>query len=132
VRDMLESALRPEGFGIPAADWQQPPQRVRLLGLTFLKRVEALATRLHQNASHARRPPSTEESATKRHRRMQAVECCKPGATPGHTGPQLLFLAPMATMALFPPVPSSPLSPLGSADLSRAGRGGCMKVRGWS
>jgi transposase len=100
----LAPALLPEGFGIPAEDWSQTPQSVRLMVLTLLKRLEAREARLYQNSSHASRPPSTDRPSTKRQRRMKAAECRKPGAKPGHPGHQQVLLEPTATVVLFPEV----------------------------
>jgi transposase len=68
---------------------------------TLLKRLEALAARLHQNSSNSSRPPSTAAPATKRQRRTQEAERRKAGAQPGHPGQQQL-MEPTATVALFP------------------------------
>jgi hypothetical protein len=47
VRDMLDPAPLPEGLSIPAEAWQPTPLPVRLMGLTLLKRLEALEARRH-------------------------------------------------------------------------------------
>jgi hypothetical protein len=86
VSDPDDPALLPEGLDLPAAEWQQTPLSTRLLVLTLLKRLEAFATRRHQNSSHSSRPPSTDSPATKRQRRMQAAERRQPGGKPGHCG----------------------------------------------
>jgi transposase len=102
VSDVHEPAALPEGLGIPAEDWQQTPQSVRLVVLTLLQRLEALETRLNQNSSNSSRPPSTDTPSTKRQRRVPAAERRKPGGKPGHPGHPQLLLAPTSTVALFP------------------------------
>jgi hypothetical protein len=60
VSEQLDLAPLPDGLGLPAADWQQPPRSVRLVVLALLKRLDALASRLPQDSSTSSRPPSME------------------------------------------------------------------------
>jgi transposase len=115
VSDRHDPAPLPDGLDLPAADWQQTPQSVRLLVLTLLKRLEALEARVPQNSSNSSRPPSTDAPPTKRPRRMPAAERRTPGGKPGPPGPQQMLRAPRATVALFPEVCSC--GPAGFADL---------------
>jgi transposase len=104
VSDVLDPVPPPEGLDIPAVDWQQTPQSVRLVVLTLLKRLEALETRLHQNSSNSSRPPSTDSPSTKRPRTIQAAERRKSGGKPGHRGHRQVLLEPTSTVSLFPAV----------------------------
>jgi hypothetical protein len=97
-----EPAPRPAGLGRPGEEWPQPPVRVRLGGLTLLKRLTTCAARLPQPASHSSRPPSPEAPAPKRQRRRPAAARRKPGGTPGPPGPPQVRLAPPAPVALLP------------------------------
>jgi len=91
VSALLDPVPLPEGFGIPAEDWQQTPTSVRCQFLSLLKRVHALEARFNQNSSHSSRRRSTDPPSTKRQRRTKAAERRKPGAKLGHAGhPQVL------------------------------------------
>jgi hypothetical protein len=91
VSDVLDPAPLPEGLGILAEAWHQTPRSVRLVGLTLLKRLEALETRLKQDSSTSSRPPSTDALSRKHQRSMNAAGRRQPGGTPGHPGhPQVL------------------------------------------
>jgi hypothetical protein len=57
VSERLDPAPLPDGLGISAEDWQQTPLSVRLVVLTLLKRLEALASRLHQDSSKLQSAP---------------------------------------------------------------------------
>ena len=114
---MIPPPPLPEGRGISAAAWHQTPLRVRLGGLTLLKRLAALEARLPHDASNSRRPPSPEAPATKRQRRRPGAERRKPGANPGHRGHPPVLLAPTAPIALFPD--ACPCGPRRLADLTR-------------
>jgi hypothetical protein len=52
--------------------------------LTLLKRLEALETRLKQDASNSRQPPSADSPAQKRPRRKSAAERRTLGGKLGH------------------------------------------------
>jgi uncharacterized coiled-coil protein SlyX len=86
VSDVLDPALLLEGLSFLADEWQQTSRRVRLVVRTLLKRLEALDSRLQQDASNASRPPSTDAPSTKRQRRLNAATRRKSGANPGHPG----------------------------------------------
>lgn len=104
MSDLLDPAPLPAGLGIPAEDWQQTPLSVRLAVLTLLKRLDALAARLHQDSSNSSRPPSTDAPLNRRQRRMKVADRRKPGGKPGHPGHQQVLCEPTATVALFPDV----------------------------
>ena len=99
---LLDPVPLPEGLGIPAEDWHQPPTSVRQQCLALLKQGDSLAARRHQNSSNSSRPPSTDALSTKRQRRTKVAERRQPGATPGHPGHQQMRLEPTATVALLP------------------------------
>jgi hypothetical protein len=104
VRDLRlrEPAPLPEGCGLPAEAWHQPPTRVRPPCLSRLTRGDALDARGTQDASHSRRPPSADAPAPNRPRRPHAAARRTPGATRGPPGPPPLLLAPPATVSRFP------------------------------
>ena len=73
MRGGLDAAPLPEGGGIPAEDWQHTPRRVGCVVLTLLKRLEALASRLHQDASTSSRSPSAETPTKQGHRWVERI-----------------------------------------------------------
>ena len=95
-------ARLPEGRGIPAEDWHPTPTSGQHPFLALLKQGDALAARLHRDASNSSRPPSTDAPSTKRQRRTKATERRPPGAKPGHPGHQQMRVEPTATVALVP------------------------------
>ena len=92
----------PDGLGLPAEDWHQPPTSVPQQFLSLLKRVEALAARMNRDSSNASRPPSTDAPAKKRQRRPPAAERRKPGGKPGHAGHPQGLLEPTSAVSLVP------------------------------
>jgi transposase len=99
---LLDPVPLPDGLGIPAEDWHQPPTIVRHHSLSLLKRVETLEARFNQDSSNSSRPPSTDSPPTKRKRRTKAAERRKPGAKPGHLGHHQVLLEPTASVSLLP------------------------------
>lgn len=99
---LYDSIPLPEGLGISAEDWHQPPTSVRCQLFSLLKRVEPLAARFHQDSSNSSRPPSTDTPAKKRARRTHAATRCTPGATRGHPRQPQGLLEPTATVSLLP------------------------------
>jgi hypothetical protein len=99
VRDPMSP---PAGRGVPPEDWRYTPPSVRQPVLTLLKRVEALAARLHRDASTSSRPPSTASSTKTRQRRRHAAERRKPGAKRGPPGHQQGLWEPPARVSGFP------------------------------
>jgi len=99
---LLDPSPLPNGRSIPPEDRRETPISVRHQVLSLLKPVEALAARLHRDASNASRPPATDSLSQKRQRRVQASERRTPGATPGHPGPHQGLLEPTASVSLLP------------------------------
>ena len=98
----LHPIVLPDGLGIPAEDWHQTPTSVQQQFLSLLKRVEALAARLHRDSSNSSRLSSTDSPAKKRQRRTKAAERHKPGGKPGHPGPPQVLLEPTTAVSLLP------------------------------
>jgi hypothetical protein len=98
----LDPVPLPDGLGIPAEDWHQPPTSVRPHFLALLKRGETLAARFHQDSSTSSRPPSTDSPTKKRARRTPTAARRKPGAKPGQPGPPQVLLEPTASVAVWP------------------------------
>ena len=63
---MLNLVALPDGCGIPAADWPQPPTSVRQQLFTLLKRAESPGTHINRDSTNSRRPPSTGAPANTR------------------------------------------------------------------
>ena len=57
---MLNPVALPDGCGIPAEDWPQPPTSVRQQFFTLLKRAESLEARMNRDSSNSCRPLSTD------------------------------------------------------------------------
>lgn len=86
--------------GVDAAEWEQTPQRMRLLVLalqqqvvTLSERVSELEERSRRSSRNSSQPPSTDApSAPERPKRQRSSR--KQGAQPGHQGHGRTLLPP--------------------------------------
>jgi transposase len=111
---VADSLPLPEGFALDPATWEQTPLVVQhLVGqlLAILQpqtgriqaleaRMTELEARLQQRSHTSDRPPSSDPPYEKRPTR--AGPRGKPGAKPGHPGPQHALLAPTEVIAVKP------------------------------
>jgi hypothetical protein len=93
----------PAGLDIPPADWQQTPPSVQTLGVTLLKRLEAVEARLKQDSTTSQCPPSADSPYTKARQPAGNTPPRKAGGQPGHSGHRQSLLAPTDTRVLTPP-----------------------------